>query len=71
VTVAAIRHGERLLRRMLELAARFLVRATRLVSAYATPDLPAAMRRDAPTPLAPQFRAGVRRHRGPPVRFAL
>jgi len=71
VTMAAVRHGERLLRRMLDLAARFLVHAVRLVSVTVAPVRALASCGAAPAPLAPQFRAGIRRHRGPPVRFAL
>jgi len=71
LTVVAIRHGERLCARMLELAARFLILAWRLASAPAVTRRPTRVPRTAPAPLAPQFLAGAARHRGPPVRFAL
>jgi hypothetical protein len=71
LTIAAIRHGERMCARMLELATRFLVRAWRLVSAPAAAGRHAPVRRGAPAALAPQFLAGAVRHRGPPARFTL
>ncbi|AYG03200.1 hypothetical protein [Gryllotalpicola protaetiae] len=71
VTIVAIRHGENLLRRMLELAVRFVVRAISLSSVLVSPRRLVAARRALPAVLAPQFLSGAWSHRGPPVRFAL
>jgi len=71
VTIAALRHGEQLMRRMLQLAARFLVRVVALISLPVAPTARAAASALVPPLLSPQFLIGALRHRGPPVRFAL
>jgi hypothetical protein len=72
VTIVAIRHGERVIERMLALATRFLVTALALISAPSIerPHAPGAATLTPPV-LFPQFLVGTTRHRGPPVRFAL
>ncbi|WP_344776925.1 hypothetical protein [Gryllotalpicola kribbensis] len=70
VTIAAFRHGERLVRRMLALAARFLVTAFALVTAPIAPRPRPVAAALVPPALFPQFLVGTTRHRGPPVRFA-
>lgn len=70
LTIVAIRFGERALHSMLELAARFLVRALRLVTGRPLPR-PHASTNDFLSPL--QLRrlvSGSVRHRGPPPAVA-
>jgi hypothetical protein len=71
VTIVAIRHGEHVIRRMIELAVRFLITAIALVSATISPRPRPAAATGVPPILFPQFLVGTTRHRGPPVRFAL
>jgi len=70
LTIGAICFGERVLRRMLELATRFLVRALRLVTSHALP--PLRTRPDAPAPAAALRLLLARsvRRRGPPPPLA-
>ncbi|GAA4167343.1 hypothetical protein GCM10022287_00670 [Gryllotalpicola koreensis] len=71
VTVAAVRHGDHVIERMLELATRFVVRVIRLISVAADSGVPVFAAQHAPAALIPQFLSGAWRHRGPPVRFAI
>lgn len=71
VTIAAVRHGDRVIERMLELATRLVVRVIRLISVTIAPRPTISASDSAPAALIPQFLAGAWRHRGPPVRFAL
>jgi hypothetical protein len=69
LTIAAIRHGEGVLRRTLGLAARFLVVALRLAAALPLPSAgPVRPRFLAPRALRPHFLVSATRHRGPPLR---
>jgi hypothetical protein len=70
VTVAAVRHGDRVIERMRELATRFVVRVIRLISLAARPRLSAPASDSPLAVLVPQFLAGAWQHRGPPVRVA-
>lgn len=71
VTIVAIRHGEQVMRRMLELAARFGVTALALIAAPIAPRLRHRSAPLVPPALFPQFLVDTTRHRGPPVRLAL
>lgn len=67
VTIGAICFGERVLRRMLELAARFLVRALRLVTAATLPVLRAAARGSGVALPRHRILSHSVRRRGPPL----
>lgn len=70
VTIVAIRHGERVLERMLQLASRFVVRVVRLAQLRPLPRVRVLTQQAAPAVRAPLFLSGAIRHRGPPALFA-
>lgn len=71
VTIAAIRHSDQVIERMLELAARVIVRVIHLIAITVAPQPSRAASDSSPALLVPQFLAGAWQHRGPPPLFAL
>lgn len=70
VTIAALRHGDRVIRRMLDLAVRFLVSALRLLVRVASPRPSGLAPQTSPHALDAQFLLRAQPRRGPPTRFA-
>jgi hypothetical protein len=71
ITIGAVRFSERALRRTLELAARFLVRALRLVTVRALPRMTTSTDAALPSLQLLRLLCGAVRHRGPPTNALL